>query len=73
MSMLTLYEMWKLYRYATSAYSTYETALAIYGTAWTLAAATGGAVAYALPTKDNKPSSCIYIENKDGWEIVDVL
>ena len=73
MSLLSLYEVWKLYRYARTVYSTYETALSVYGSAWTLAAATGGVITYALPTKEDNTSSCIYIEKKDDWEVVDIL
>ena len=69
MSLLTLYEMWKLYKYARSMCSTYETAISVYGTACTLVAATG---IYVIPTQTNK-ESYIYIENKDGWEMIDIL
>jgi len=78
MDLATVYGAWKMYKYISKAYATYETAVTVYGTACTVAATTGAVVGYVVPSWRSKPQvpepgTCLLVEKDDDWEIVDVL
>jgi len=76
MSIATMYAAWKAYKYITAAYSTYETALNVYGAACTIAGTTGAVVGYMIPSSSNNPDdkqTTMLIERKGDWELVELL
>ncbi len=78
MDFATIYGAWRMYKYVSAAYSTYETAVAVYGTACTVAATTGAVVGYIAPSWTSQfnqlqDQSCLILEHDNEWEVIDLL